>query len=407
SIIAPFNALAYLDDPALHQRCARKFTADVAPDRPDPLRTAGRGSRSRLRIAYLSADYRDHPVARLIAPVLEAHDRSRFEIIGISLGEPGDGEMAARIAAVCDSFHDVRVLTDGQAARLVFDLKTDIAVDLTGHTAQARPRILAHRPAPVQAAYLGYAGTMGAEFIDYIIADPVILPLAEQPFYDEAIIHLPDAYLSVGAAQPAPASAPSRAEAGLPDRGFVFACFNGLWKITPEVFDVWMRLLAKTPGSVLWLYRDTPGAVANLSREAAARGIDPARLIFKDRIDFSRHLALHNLADLFLDTLPYNAHATAVDALAAGLPVLTCQGRSFAGRVGASLLRAAGLPELIADDLVAYEALAVQLAADPEALEKVRSKLARARRTAPLFDPVQFTRGLEDAYETMWRDPRP
>ena len=403
SIIAPLTALAYPTDPDAQQRCARKFTANQIARPPAPLWTGQHRPHARLRIAYLSGDFRDHPVGRLMASILEAHDRDHFEIIGISFGPEEDGELAGRIAAACDAFHDVRALSDGETAQLLFDLEVDIAVDLVGHTGLARPGVLARRPAPLQAAWLGFPGTMGAPFIDHISADETVIPLAERPFYDEAVVRLPGCYLAGDRAQPAPAETPSRAETGLPETGFVFACFNTAWKLSPEVFDVWMRLLAKTPGSVLWLHRDSSRAEENLRREAAGRGIDPQRLIFKDRIAFDRHLALHGLADLFLDTLPYNAHATALDALWAGLPVLTCQGNTFAGRVGASLLQAVGLPELITPDLAAYEALALKLAGDPGELAAIRARLAENQQTSALFDAGGFAQALEAAYEAMWR----
>jgi predicted O-linked N-acetylglucosamine transferase (SPINDLY family) len=338
-----------------------------------------------------------------MAPVIEAHDRSRFEIIGVSFGPEEDGGVAGRIAAACDSFHDVRALSDEAVARLLFDLETDIAVDLIGHTGLARPGVLARRPAPVQAAYLGYPGTLGAPYMDHIVADAAVIPAGDEAYYDEAVVRLPGCYLAGERTPPSAAEKPGRAEAGLPETGFVFACFNASWKIAPEVFDVWMRLLAKTPGSVLWLHRDGARPEENLRREAAARGVDARRLIFKDRVAFDRHMALHGLADLFLDTLPYNAHATALDALAAGLPVLTCRGSAFAGRVGASLLQAAGLPELIAPDLAAYEAMALRLARAPGELAQIRARLAEARETSPLFDSAAFTRNLEEAFEAMWR----
>lgn len=403
SIIAPLTAMAYPTGLPMQQRCARKFTAKQAVGQLDPLWTGQHRPHARLRIAYLSGDFRDHPVGRLMAPILAAHDRDHYEIIGISFGPEEDGAMAARIATACDAFHDVRALSDEAAAQLLFNLEVDIAVDLVGHTGLARPGILARRPAPVQAAWLGFPGTMGARFMDHLIADETVIPAADEPFYDETILRLPGCYLAGDRTQPAAGETPSRGEAGLPETGFVFACFNTAWKISPEIFDVWMRLLSKTPGSVLWLHREGSRAEANLRREAAARGVDPQRLIFKDRVAFDRHMALHGLAGLFLDTLPYNAHATALDALWAGLPVLTCRGNTFAGRVGASLLQAVGLPDLITSDLTAYEALALRLAGDPASLAAIRSRLAERRHASPLFDAADFTRHLEAAYEAMWR----
>jgi protein O-GlcNAc transferase len=282
-------------------------------------------------------------------------------------------------------------------------MQIDIAVDLSGHTQDARLGILAHRPAPVQVTYLGYAGTTGAGFIDYVIADKTVLPLDQQPFYSERIVHLPDCFLVNDATRKIAARTPTRREAGLPDEGFVFCSFNNNNKITQPVFEVWMRLLRAVEGSVLWLSQDNVDAKESLRQAAAARGIDPARLVFALRLDLDDdHLARHRLADLFLDTLPYNAHATASDALWAGLPLLTCRGASFAGRVATSLLHAAGLPELATNDLGEYEALALRLAADASLLRGFRKRLEQNRATCPLFDTDRFRRHIERAYTTMW-----
>jgi protein O-GlcNAc transferase len=302
-----------------------------------------------------------------------------------------------------DRFHDVRTRNDLEVARLLADLQIDIAVDLNGHTSGSRPGILALRPAPIQISYLGYASTMGADFIDYILADNIALPAGQQDVYSEKIVHLPDCFMPNDTTKAISPSTPSRQEAGLPDGGFVFCCFNNSHKITPVLFDVWMRLLNGVDGSVLWLAADQSAVMANLRREAAARNIDPARLIFAPKVDrLEDHLARHRLADLFLDTLPYNAHATANDALWAGLPLVTCTGTSFAGRVATSLLHAIGLPDLASDDLAEYETLALRLASDPPLLQEVRQRLARNRSTLPLFDTRRQCRHIESAYLTMW-----
>ena len=272
-----------------------------------------------------------------------------------------------------------------------------------GYTQDARPGILAYRPAPIQASYLGFPGTTGAEFIDYIIADKTVAPFEHQPFYTEKIVHLPDCYLVNDTKRNIAEGSPSRQEAGLPEKGFVFCCFNNNWKITPDVFGVWMRLLRAVEGSVLWLLRDNEGAERNLRKEAQARGIDPLRLVFAGHLPLDDdHLARHRLADLFLDTLPYNAHTTASDALWTGLPVLTREGTAFAGRVAASLLYAVGLPELVTHGLEEYEALALKLATDPPSLRSIRRKLEVNRLTHPLFDTDRFRRHIEAAYTTMW-----
>jgi predicted O-linked N-acetylglucosamine transferase (SPINDLY family) len=280
------------------------------------------------------------------------------------------------------------------------DMEIDIAIDVSGHTGQARPQIFAHCPTPVQAGWLGYPGTSGAPFMDYLIADPVVAPFEDQPFFSERLVHLPHTYFPTDPARET-ATSPSRAACGLPDDAFVFCAFNNHWKITRPVFDVWMRLLNAIPRSVLWLKRPAADARANLEREAAARGIDPARLVYADTAPLEIHLARHAQADLFLDTLPYNAHATAADALGAGLPVLTCRGEAFAGRVAASLLQAVGLPELVTVSLAEYESRALELARDPAQMRELAEKLKRNLSTTPLFDADRFRRDIEEAFVAM------
>ncbi len=400
--VAPFTLLAYCDDPALQLACAKTFVADRMPELPKPLWTGPPVRHDRIRIAYLSADFHRHATAYLVAELFELHDRSRFEIVGVAF-DPDDGsEMRRRLVNAFDQFHDVRTRSNHEAAQLLHSLEVDIAVDLKGHTGDSRLGIFAYRGAPIQASYLGYPGTVGAEFIDYVIADPVVAPLDHAPFYVEKIVQLPDCYQVNDRKRTIAERLPTRAEAGLPPDGFVFCCFNNNYKITAPVFDVWMRLLQAVPGSVLWLLRDNAGAERNLRRAAQARGIDPARLIFAARADLADHLARHRLADLVLDTLPYNAHTTASDALWAGVPLVTCQGNAFAGRVGASLLRATGLGELVTHNLPDYEALALRLATDAALLGAFRQRLAQNRETCPLFDAERFRRHIEAAYTTMW-----
>ena len=297
----------------------------------------------------------------------------------------------------------MRDWSDGAVANLLHDLEVDIAVDLKGHTENARPGILAGRPAPVQVSFLGYPGTSGLDAIDYIIADPVVLPFDQQPYFTEKIVHLPDCYQANDAGKAIAPATPSRAELGLPEQGFVFCCFNQSYKFTPEIFDVWMRLLKRFDGAVLWLLHSNDAATTNLRREAELRGVDPHRLTFAPKMELSAHLARHRAADLFLDTLPCNAHTTASDALWAGLPVLTCLGSTFAGRVAASLLRAIGLPELVTANLEAYEALATELASDPARMAVLRQKLEDNRFHEPLFDTDRYRRHIEAAYDTMWQ----
>jgi predicted O-linked N-acetylglucosamine transferase (SPINDLY family) len=401
SIISPFTFLGYCGDPSLQLQCARTFTRHRVPRLPPPIWTGQVRRGERIRIAYLSADFREHPTAFLAAELFERHDRSRFEVAGISYGQDDKSEMRARLLAAFDQFHDVTSRADRDTAELLHDLRTDIAIDLQGFTYDVRSPILAHRPAPIQASYLGYPGTMGAPFIDYIIADPIVLPLDHEPHYSERIVHLPPCY-QVNSQRPIAAVTPARAGAGLPENGFVLCCFNNNWKITPPVFNVWMRLLAAVDQSVLWLISDNASAEANLRAHARSRGIDPARLVFAARVNRDEHLARHRLADLFLDTLPYNAHTTASDALWAGLPVLTCAGSAFAGRVASSLLAAAGLPELITATLADYEALALRLAHDQPLLASFKHRLDREAVRAALFDAERFCLRIEAAYATMW-----
>ncbi len=356
----------------------------------------------RIRLAYLSADFHRHVTTYVMAELFERHDRDRFEIVGVSFG-PDDGSAErARLIKSFDRFFDVTARTDADAANLVRDLKVNIAVDLKGHTTDARIGILAQRAAPVQASYMGYAGTTGADFIDYIIADEVVLPFDQQPFYTEKIVHLPDSYYVTDTRRLIAARRPTRAEEGLPDHAFVFCCFNNSWKINARMFDVWMRLLQAVDGSVLWLFKANDFAVANLRREAAARGVDPDRLVFAGRKEQADHLARIKLADLFLDTLPYNAHTTATDALWLGVPLVTCMGDTFVGRVGASVLRAAGMPELVTTNLEDYEALALKLAHERPLIEALRRRLDSQRESAPLFDTDRFRSHIEAAFTTMW-----
>jgi len=398
----PFTLLAYCGDPALQLRCAQKTLHGLSPV-PLPSLCKGHVWRNeKIRIAYLSTDFHQHPTAFLTAQLFEDHDRSRFDVLGFSFGPDDGSSIRGRLASAFDEFYNVTANDDAEAANLLHDLRVDIAVDLNGYTMGARPGILARRPAPIQVSYLVFPATMAADFIDYIIADPVVLPFDHQQFYTEKIVQLPESYQVNDRKRAIAAKAPTREAAGLPERGFVFCCFNNSQKITAPVFDIWMRLLRKIDGSVLWLLLDSDAAKRNLQREAAARKVDPARLVFAPRLKLEHHLARHRLADLFLDTLPYNAHTTASDALWAGLPVLTCLGRSFAGRVAASLLHAAGLPELVTESLEAYEALALQLATDRASLGDLRRRLRENRLICPLFDTDRCRIHIEAAYVEMW-----
>jgi protein O-GlcNAc transferase len=411
AIVNPFTLIRLTDDPALHRRCAEAFARDRTKSARPALRDAGKWRHDKIRVAYLSADYHSHATAYLIAELIELHDRARFDIVGVSFGPDDGSDIRKRLVGSFDRFLDVRAKSDRDVAAMLATLKVDIAIDLKGYTQDSRPDILSFRPAPIQAQWLGYPGTLGTDLIDYVIADETVTPDDHAPFYAEKIVKLPGCYQVNDRKRAIAEGTPSRRDAGLPDAGFVFCCFNNSFKILPPVFDVWMRLLQEVPGSVLWLLQDNAGAEENLRRAAAARGVNPARLVFAGRVKLEEHLARHRLADLFLDTLPYNAHTTASDALWAGLPVLTCLGRAFAGRVGASLLRAVGLPELVTHSLADYEALALRLAGDAAMLAAFRDKLAKMRIAQPLFDTDRFRRDIEAAYAMMWdiwqRDEHP
>jgi predicted O-linked N-acetylglucosamine transferase (SPINDLY family) len=400
--IQPFDckAIASSEEDNLH--AARLWVADECPASPKPLWRGERYRHDRIRVAYLSTDLRAHAVGFLIVGAIECHDRSRFETTGISLGADDKSETRARFEAGFDRFIDVRERNDNEVASLLRDMEIDIAVDLNGFTGDPRTRILARRPAPIQVNYLGYPGTMGADYIDYIIADPILIPPEDERHYSEKIAYLPDTYQANDSRRATVENIPSRADAGLPQTGFVFASFNNTYKISPEMFAVWMRLLSGIEGSVLWLLEDNPYAAENLKREATARKVNPDRLIFAPRTTPDKHLARQPLADLFLDTLPYNAHTTASDALWVGLPVVTTPGTTFPGRVAASLISAIGLPELIAPSLGDYEQLAMKLARDPTALAALKAKLSSHRTSFPLFDTKRFTRHLEAALTQMW-----
>ncbi len=393
----------YFGNPSYLQTCARDYLQRSLPATVKPLPRRAAAKPDKLRVAYISADFRDHAVAASIVELLERHDRTDFEFVGLSTGRDDGSAIRARIAKSFDRFHDVASSSDRGIAELISGLDVNIAVDLNGLTRGNRVGSFALRPAPVQVVYLGYAGTTGADFIDYFLADPTVLPSAEQRYFSEKIIHLPDCYHPSDTTRQIAPVIPTRAELGLPENGFVFCCFNRSHKISASIFAAWARILERVPESVLWLPKMADVAMANLRREFTTRGLDPGRLIFAPRLDrIEDHLARHRRADLFLDTLPYGAHSTALDALWAGLPMLSCVGASFAGRVGSSLLKAVGLPEMVTTSLEDYEALAVKLAADPALSHAIRGKLDANRSTYPLFDTDRLRRYIEAAYKTIW-----
>lgn len=361
--------------------------------RPAPARTPG----SRLRIGYLSADFQEHATAYLAASVFERHDRARFEVFAYSTEPDDGGPMRRRLRQGFEHFVDVRSMTDLEAAQRIRDDGIDILIDLKGYTRHGRVEILALRPCPLQVSWLAFPGTLGASFIDYVIVDPVVVPPDRAVLFDEALAYLPDAYAPVDDRRQV-APAPSRTDAGLPPAGFVFSCFNDPYKITPDIFDRWCKILAAVPDSVLWLYAKTGEVIGNLRQEAAARGVSPDRVLFAQRVPQAQHLARLALADLVLDTSPYNAHTTASDALWMGVPVLTCPGETFASRVAASLLSASGLSDLVMTDMDEYQARAIRLALNPGELASLKARLAQAREHSAFFDTARFTRNLEALY---------
>jgi predicted O-linked N-acetylglucosamine transferase (SPINDLY family) len=381
-------------------QCARIFVADRYPAAKVPLAFAP-ARRERIRIAYVCGEFREHAVPHLAAELFERHDRSRLETFAISTGRGDHSPMRRRLEAAFDAFIDASGSSDQELAELMRDSGIEIAVNLNGHTGLERTGAFALRPCPIQVNYLGFAGTMGADYIDYIIADKHVIPEDQQSSYAEKVVYLPNSYQPMDSTNQLGEHTPTRAQAGLPDSGMVYCCFNGHYKITPDVFGLWMRLLQQVEGSVLWLREPSGDAKRNLRGEAERYGVRAERLVFAPRAPLVDHFARHRAADLFLDTAPYNAHTTATDALWAGLPVLTRVGSTFAGRVGASLLAAAGLPELIATSSEDYEAKALRLTRDPSLLASFKQRLARDRRTSPLFDTERYCRDLETAYVTM------
>ena len=404
--IPPFKSLLLLFSPELTAAIARSrgefLAAGMAPVRQRLSFVESASAPERLRIGYVSADFRDHPTAHLMRGLFRVHDRTRFEIHVYALCPDDRSDYYQRIRADADRFVDLTGTSNAEAATRIHADGIHLLIDLMGYTASARPEIFALRPAPVQVSYLGYPGTLGADFIPYIIADPVVLPEELLGYFSEYPVYLPDCYQVNDRWQAIADTGVQKSDQGLPEQGFVFCCFNQIQKLEPVMFGVWMRILRRVPDSVLWLYSDSEEAQANLRSTAAAWGIDGERLVFARRLPKDRHLERHRLADLFLDTRLYNAHTTASDALWAGVPVLTCMGEMFPARVAASLLQAVGLPELITHSLEAYEERAVRLATRPVELAELRAKLAENRPRTPLFDTERFARHLERAYEMMW-----
>ena len=394
--------LALIDSPLTHRKSSEIWVNDKYPFNSlfGPILKSKR--REKIRIGYYSEDFREHPVAHLIIELFELHNKDQFELFGFYFGPPDSSKMHKRVSSAFNQFIDVGLKNDKDVALLSRKIGIDIAVDLSGFTGLHRPGIFSYRAAPIQVNYLGYPGTMGAKYIDYIIADPTLIPIESEQYYSEKIVYLPNTYQPNDRNRLIAKKVFTKDELGLPKDSFVFCCFNSSFKITPDTFDGWVRILKAVKNSVLWLLEDNPIAVLNLHKEAQVRGIDSNRLIFAKRMLLPEHLARHKVADLFLDTLPYNAHTTASDALWAGLPVLTCMGKSFASRVAASLLNAIELPELITTTQEQYEAKAIELATNPEKLKAIKYKLERNRFTTALFDTPRFTKHIQAAYKQMY-----
>ncbi|HUI95110.1 MAG TPA: tetratricopeptide repeat protein, partial [Xanthobacteraceae bacterium] len=401
--VPPFYLLATPASAVDQLACARQWVKPIVPPPQEVFRhRVARRAQRRIRLGYLSADFHRHATAYLAAELFERHDRARFEVFGYSYGPDDASPMRARLAQAFDRFVDLRAASHRRAAERIHADEIDILVDLKGYTQHARPRIAAYRPAPVQVSYLGYPATMGADFIDYILVDWFVVPAGEQANFAEKLVHLPGCYQVNDRRRAIAPDTPSREACGLPREGLVFCSFNNSYKITPAVFDIWMRLLAAVPGSVLWLLEPNDLVQRNLRREAERRGASPDRLVFAPLLPLPDHLARHRHADLFLDTLPCNAHTTASDALWTGLPVLTCAGSTFAGRVAGSLLAALGLADLVAGSLTEYEHRALMLARDPSRLQELRNVLVRSHGTAAPFDLPRSIRHIEAAYARMW-----
>lgn len=398
----PFALMAIPSSASDHGLAARTFAQDKFPTASFPLWRGERYGHSRLRVAYVSPDFREHPVSHLMTGIFQRHDRSRFETIAISIGMNDHSDFRARLEQSFDQFLDLAPLSSLQIAQRIRELEVDVLVDLAGYTSDGRPDIFTHRPAPVQVGFLGYPGTLGSQTMDYILADRHVIPPEHKASYAEEVVYLPDTYLPTDSGLKVSPNTPTRSECGLPEEGAVLCAFSHNFKIHPALFATWMRLLHQAPGGVLWLAaRDGPMR-DNLRSAALAHGVDPARLVFAKRVPrVEDHLARYRLADLFLDTWPYNAHTTAADALSAGLPVVTLQGDAFPARVAASLLHAIGLPELITTSMHGYEVLVQQLLSDRPRLADIKMRLGANKTTQPLFDSDRFCKSIEAAFVAM------
>ena len=403
-IANPFPLLALTDGVSLQRKCAEIYAQEKYPFNPalGPITKTKRLEGEKIRIGYFSADFHNHATGYLMAELFELHDKQKFEIFGFSFGPIKNDEIRQRLEKSFNQFIEVGDKADVEISQLSRDLNIDIAVDLKGFTQDARMGIFSYRAAPIQVNYLGYPGTLGADYMDYIIADETLIPDHLQLGYSEKVVYLPDSYQANDSKRVIADKKFTRQELGLPETGFVFSSFNNNYKILPAIFDSWMRILNAAEGSVLWLFEDNNFATESLKNEAEKRGIDSNRLVFAKRMFLPEHLARHQQADLFLDTFPYNAHTTASDALWAGLPIITLMGESFASRVAASLLYAINLPELVTTSRAEYELLAIELATNPLKLNSIKQKLTKNRLTTPLFNAQLFTKNLEATYMQMY-----
>jgi predicted O-linked N-acetylglucosamine transferase (SPINDLY family) len=401
--VPPFNLLSTPASASDQLRCAQQWIGPIRPPTEVVFEHKPSMAKDRIRLGYLSGDFHQHATAQLMAELFERHDRDCFEVFAYSYGSDDHSPMRARLERAFDRFVDIRALSHREAAERIHGDKVDILVDLKGYTHHARPAISAYRPAPVQVSYLGYPATMGADFIDYIMVDPFVVPDGQQPFFSERLVHLPCTYQVNDRRREVSSPGPSRGDCGLPAEGLVFCSFNNSYKISPLFFDIWMRLLRAVPGSVLWLLETNGLVKGHLRSEAEKRGVDATRLIFASVVPPAEHLGRHRHADLFLDTLPCNAHTTASDALWAGLPILTCRGETFAGRVAGSLLTAIGMPELVTGSPREYERVALTLASTPHRLAALRQELLERRDASSLFDLPQCAANIEAAYMQMWQ----
>ncbi len=400
-LYSPMNLMLTPTTPAALQQCARALVKTYFPLQA-PMCAGPHPRRDKIRIGYVSTDLNDHPVGYLLAGVLEHHDRSKFEISAFYFGPDQDNAISHRLRAGFDHFHSLEKAGVDETARAIRDAEIDIAVDLNGYTTYCRPEVFARRAAPVQVNHYGFTGTMGAPYIDYIIADRIIIPQDESQFFDEKIVWMPTLYIPTDNKAEIGKS-PTRAQQGLPDEAIVLMAYNRTHKVSPVIFAAWMRILRRTEGTVVWTQDGGEAACENLRREAVSYGVDPDRLVFAKRnLPRPDHVARHRLADLFIDTLPYNAHSTASDALWAGLPVVTCRGKTFPGRVCATIVEAAGFPELVTETLQQYEDLIVALASDRDRLAALKARTAREAPASPLFDTARYTRELEAAFNQMY-----